>query len=627
MARSTLLLTIISFSQFASVAFLIICCVTAPVFKQIGLSKYNDITYGVFGYCKNDNGCFKASASYNVSNLSHNNDNWKMSGSVRSKLEKILIVTPVAAGLNFFAFLTSIISIIIISFNNDGVLSVTLFVINLFFDIVGFFSAALMCIVVFLLFFPNMTWCSWLLIPAAVLPLINLPIICTGYLSNDNNINYDDTSDHLSDTENEFTLSINEDHADNAFSRSNEKIILRDAILPSETESRLEKKSDTEVFTQPLQNTSTLSYNNLNSFNDNEYVPTYDIHHDSSNTDIDGNSTSLVDGDDQLVDANNRQSFTAFSVIDNDKGANQSPNSGNNNSNLAYNNLESIASSNYSTIKDLNHIDQPSNKILEDIMNDQNNQDAVNKVKHASDEISTGSDFTSISQRGVNPNYVENQNRIMDSSNNNINHSNTLNKPNILPYPHSRTTSQLQHNVPMSNNHMNPQVNNNFLSPNGQANFSRNNKQNALPAQYHQNNMGMQQRSYNSNTNSKNIVNQNGIKNNGSFQPSQIPMQQMRPKAYNGNNNSNINYQNVQVSQNSFQNTPNPQHQQYITPMNNNQRYNSNFNPAFSNNVATNVGITQQSPVHFQSAYKKRMAARNNIYNNMQNQNNGFNLR
>lgn len=101
MTKSTVILSTITILQFVSMAFLIICCVTAPVFKQIGLSKYNDITYGVFGYC-NGNNCSKASASYNPSQFQESNDNWKINNHARGVLGKILIVTPIAAGLNFF---------------------------------------------------------------------------------------------------------------------------------------------------------------------------------------------------------------------------------------------------------------------------------------------------------------------------------------------------------------------------------------------------------------------------------------------------------------------------------------------------------------------------------------------
>lgn len=624
MAKSPILLTFIAFSQFITVAFLIICSVTAPVFKQIGLSKNNSITYGVFGYCSNDEGCSKASVSYDVSSLSHNNDNWSMNGTVRERLAKILIVTPIAAGLNFLAFLTSIISAIIINLSDNGVLSVSLFMTNLFFDIVGFLSAALICIVTFLLFFPHMTWCSWLLIPAAVLPLFNLPVICMSYLSSDNRIDYNHTNDHLLDAEHDFSISLDDDHAQ--FYRENNK-----EIDNNSTDPHLEKKSDIEVLTQPLQNASTLSYNNnLNSLKDDKYNPTYDIHRDTSSSDIEDDTedsnthplTAAADGDGHEM-INNRQSFTAFSAIDNDKGIIQSPNG----DNLGYDHLESIASSNYSSTKDLNHISQPANKILEDILNDQ--PPHMKKVEHACDEISTSSNFTSISQRAVNPNYneipsVNNYN--FKSNNLNTNrpsNNNKKNKPSVLPYPHSRTNSQLQHNMSLQNknNHMNSRINNMQFN-NTQA---RNGNSIPLPSGNQPQSISRSYAPYNNNNNSNtnNLMglpnmNYNNNNNNNSIQQSQGQLNQTFPNTYHGNNTYPI----VTQPQNGFSNMQYPP-QQYNKQRTNYQNKYNNNNNINGNNASDNFGIIQQSPVHFQNAYKKKMAARNN----MQNQINNFNLR
>lgn len=166
--------SLVVFLQFIAMAFLIIACVTAPVFKQIGLSKYDDVTYGTFGYCNSD-GCSSAQANYNPQNLS-TDGNWKMSSTARESLGKILIVTPIAAGLSFFAMFSSFFS----QFGFFNSIS-GMFVVNLFFSVLGFLSSALICIVVFLLFFPNVTWCTYILVPAAVLNLISIPLAFLAY--------------------------------------------------------------------------------------------------------------------------------------------------------------------------------------------------------------------------------------------------------------------------------------------------------------------------------------------------------------------------------------------------------------------------------------------------------------
>lgn len=164
----------ITVAQFVSMAFLIICCVTAPVFKQIGLSKADGIVFGTFGYCEQGS-CSSASASYHPEQLA-TSESWKMGTTAREALGKILIIMPVAAGLDFFSMLGSFISL----FGAIGT-SGAAFVINLLLSVIAFAGSALMCIVVFLLFYPNITWCGWLLIPAAAINLVCIPLIFLSY--------------------------------------------------------------------------------------------------------------------------------------------------------------------------------------------------------------------------------------------------------------------------------------------------------------------------------------------------------------------------------------------------------------------------------------------------------------
>ncbi|SCU99030.1 LADA_0H17106g1_1 [Lachancea dasiensis] len=161
--------SIIFVAQFTSMAFLIICCVTAPVFKQIGLAKSGDIVFGTFGYC-DEGHCSSASANYHPDGLA-TAENWKMGSSAREKLGSILIVMPVAAGLSFLAMMMNFVQHFgRISFSGAA------FVINLLLTLAAFASSALMCVVTFLLFYPKVTWCSWLLVPAAALNVICVPL-------------------------------------------------------------------------------------------------------------------------------------------------------------------------------------------------------------------------------------------------------------------------------------------------------------------------------------------------------------------------------------------------------------------------------------------------------------------
>ncbi|CUS20995.1 LAQU0S02e03136g1_1 [Lachancea quebecensis] len=183
--------TAITIAQFASMAFLIICCVTAPVFKQIGLSKTDGIVFGTFGYCEQGS-CSSASASYHPEQLA-TSASWKMGTSAREALGKILVIMPVAAGLAFLSMLGSFISL----FGAIGT-SGAAFVINLLLSVIAFAGSALMCIVVFLLFYPNITWCGWLLIPAAAVNLVCIPLTFLSY-------SLAPSKEQDSDAESEFT--------------------------------------------------------------------------------------------------------------------------------------------------------------------------------------------------------------------------------------------------------------------------------------------------------------------------------------------------------------------------------------------------------------------------------------
>lgn len=550
MAKSTIILSIITVLQFVSMAFLIICCVTAPVFEQIGLSKYNSITYGVFGYCDSD-GCSKASALYNPSQFQENNDNWKINNHARGTLGKILIVTPIAAGLNFFSFLSSFISTIIITLQNNSTFSAILFFINLLFTVFGFLSASLICIVVFLLFYPNMTWCSWLLIPAAALPLVNIPIIFIGHFNSHNNdendLDYTSDGDHLLSTEFE-TDDTNMSHytekklaptvlptfeSQNNNNNTFTDLYQKDTSITNSTTDissshYLEKKEDYHTGTLERNSTSGFSSqtdsNSINKIEDNKEEET--------------NTNEQIEDD---IDAK-RDSFIAFSVIDNDTALNRT-------------NSSSIASSNYSN-KYLHKNALPINKLLQDIYNPpSSNHNTLQNVQQRDDSVDNMSDFTSISQRPSNTNYSI---PIKNNYNSNVNNSNMT---QTLPYPQSPSVTSF-----------------NYVQPSQQFPYQQTQKQFNIPLQ-----------------NNQQPINQY-------FQP-MVPQQRF-PQYQQHYTSSGPN-----SSELLLQNNPNfiPQ----TRSLGAKKRFYSN--PTMPN---TNMNI-YRGPNHFQNTYKKRMAEKNNIYNNL----------
>ncbi len=156
-----------------ALAFLILATITAPVVSMLSLAEADNVKYGVFGYCSSSgSNCSDATFPYKVTSLSPNTNDWKMDDSARDTLAKILIVTPIAAGLTLFSFIFNLFA----HFKAFGS-SLAFYLIGFFFTLLAFFGAAITCIVTFLLFFPHVTWCAWILIPAAILNLFAVPLM------------------------------------------------------------------------------------------------------------------------------------------------------------------------------------------------------------------------------------------------------------------------------------------------------------------------------------------------------------------------------------------------------------------------------------------------------------------
>lgn len=341
--------------QFIAMALLIIGCVTAPVFKQIGLSKSDGTTYGVFGYCESGKDCSKVAAIYDASGIGKST-NWKMGDSARSRLSKILIVTPIAAGLNFISFLSSLLSFVVglISGSTSGVL----FTLNLTMTVIGFTASGLVCIVVFLLFYPNVTWCAWLLIPAAALQLIVIPLVFVAHSSGGRSKDIDESDDELAG------------------------IVQQNAMLDSEFES----PNKPNGFYKDINNTTdSLSEKPL-------IVPSYGFNNyqkQESVVRVDTGTTdhSTVEKDPYDIETETK-SHTAFSAINGPNGGPPKAVS------------LSMASSEYSNNYAHGDLQKQPRDVLEDIINDSLSQDEV-VDSHMRTISDNGSDFTSISQRAA----------------------------------------------------------------------------------------------------------------------------------------------------------------------------------------------------------------------------------
>ena len=390
--KTSVYFSIIAVLQFISMAFLIICCVTAPVFKQIGLSVHEDITYGTFGYCSPDDGCSKASASYDPYSLTASDSDWKMSSTARKALGSILIVMPIAAGLNFFAFVSAAVSFVlsIVKPNSGGSLPAANFIINLIFQLVAFLSAALMCIVSFLLFFPHVTWCTWLLIPAGVLPLLSLPLMFAAYMAKDTDSMGED-GDMASLNGNQRLLKV-----EDLYETGNQDTVLPD-IQP------INRGPDGGSFG--------LTSNEGSSSLDKEKYDMYNTTTDELD-DSQENSDAEAYGETEEKDSHKR-----YSVIRSDAGDSFEDNA---HGMRQFNLSQSLASSVYSQKDHYSEV-QPKNKILEDFMSKDGGKSLEAPYIPEEDE---GSVVTSVSRNGINRN----------------------NNAGNAPYPHSNNGAPIQGN-------------------------------------------------------------------------------------------------------------------------------------------------------------------------------------
>ncbi|CCE61335.1 hypothetical protein TPHA_0A02520 [Tetrapisispora phaffii CBS 4417] len=362
-SAASLWFSIVSLFHFISMAFLIICCLTAPVFKQIGLSKYNDYTYGVFGYCDSINdSCSKAAAVYDPTTITESSDNWRVRSTIRHNIRNILIVTPIAAGLNFFTFIIATVFLTLILIN-DRRTNFLMLLGHLFFSFISFAATALGCIITFLLFFPNMTWCSWLLIPAAALPLIAMPLTFLAH-SYSRVPSYDNNSDDADSYDAELIRVMDKEDDFQLNNKSNGNFVLPDF---NQTEKMTHSNS-----TLLDNSTASLSTKDLNNITEKQIT---NNEQDEENDVLDSNDPNF-----------------AYSAINSDRLAS---------------NHGSIKSKG-SKFKIANTGKDENNPINKMYTLSTSSEGSFN-INDRQIDAESDSGLTSVSQRGVNPHYVQYQ--------------------------------------------------------------------------------------------------------------------------------------------------------------------------------------------------------------------------
>lgn len=351
-SRARVVFSVICGFQAAAIAFLIIACVTAPVFKEIALSKYQGTSYGVFGYCQAD-GCSKAAATYDPFEAGAANGDWLLGKAPRKRLGRILIATPVGAGLSVLSLVSTLLAFGV-GMRRDSTSGI-LFTLNLVMAAMTLAASGLACVVAFLLFYPHVTWCCWLLIPAAVLSLLVVPLVFVAHWSG-RRAGRSESDDDLTG------------------------IVQHDAILDSEFDSPSRKDGS---FREVNNTTDSLLEKPL-------ILPSYDnLHKQESVVRVDTDTTaySTAEKDPYELQAETK-SQKAFSAINGPSTQVRPPVS------------LSMASSEYSNNYPQSQLQKEPRDVLEDIIKDSLSQDELTD-SHMRSVSDNGSDFTSISQRAA----------------------------------------------------------------------------------------------------------------------------------------------------------------------------------------------------------------------------------
>ncbi|KAH3671780.1 hypothetical protein WICMUC_004571 [Wickerhamomyces mucosus] len=384
-----------------SLAFLIIASLTPPVSSGFGLAEYDNIIYGALGYFNIETNSFTIGKPfYSIDDLTNSSNNdWKFDSNIRDKLVKFLIVIPIAGFLTLLNLFVNFLA----HFKSIGYSKISN-IFNLFISLLAFLSSGIAIVITFLLFYPHIKWPSWLLIPASVFNLINIPLsFFVLKVNSDYNDNNDDDQDF--DENDQFVgnltdLTVNDEfkhinnfpnnniNNDSISNKSNHLISTK--ILTHDSNSINEKIS---------LNDYSKDYNNGNKFNNN---------YKQSNRIFEEGSANLIPSQNYAQKTNEAvtesPTFEPQSIdIESNNNIHNNHGLKNNNSSPTIPNLE--PSNDLNPNKSSSIYNSPPVIISN---NNNNNGSNINEYDFESNDygndngIDTGSDFTSISQRPAN---------------------------------------------------------------------------------------------------------------------------------------------------------------------------------------------------------------------------------
>ncbi|PNY25153.1 pH-response regulator protein palI/RIM9 [Tolypocladium capitatum] len=149
----------------AAFVLLLLSVLSVPVTKFVAMGKFRDISFGVFGYCKDGGACSPIGIGYDTGKLLDNEKQaFNLPTSVRDTLSAILVVHPVAAFLTLVMFVMAVVSHLHAPSHSARYLLV-LFI----FIVITFLVCLLAFLIDILLFIPHLAWGSYVVLTATIM--------------------------------------------------------------------------------------------------------------------------------------------------------------------------------------------------------------------------------------------------------------------------------------------------------------------------------------------------------------------------------------------------------------------------------------------------------------------------
>ncbi|KAL7918872.1 SUR7/PalI family domain-containing protein [Trichoderma austrokoningii] len=155
-------------------ALLLLSVISAPIISAIPLGSFDNVQFGVFGFCK-PSGCSSAGIGYDIDSVvgNHKSQNFDLPSGVRHTLSMILILHPVAAFLTLVMFFMAVAA----HFRSASHSSKYLLAF-LIFNLITFLVCLAAFVIDVLLFIPHMAWGTYIVIAATALLFLSLLVSC-----------------------------------------------------------------------------------------------------------------------------------------------------------------------------------------------------------------------------------------------------------------------------------------------------------------------------------------------------------------------------------------------------------------------------------------------------------------